>query len=127
MVGRALLWRCPWCGGKRAWFTGWFARVPRCRTCGISWQRRTVGFELGAVTVNTIVTFGLITLVLAVGFVATSPDPAVVPVLVVAGLVALVVPVAIYPITHTLWAVFDFVTRPPTAADIDAPRDTSVR
>jgi uncharacterized protein (DUF983 family) len=119
MIGRAMLRRCPWCGGRKAWFTGWFARAPRCHTCGISWERKTVGFELGAITVNTIVTFGLIALTLAVGFVVTWPDPAVVPILLVAGLIALAVPIAIYPITHTLWATFDFATRPPEPADLE--------
>jgi hypothetical protein len=30
MLGRALLRRCPRCGGA-GWFTGWFAKGERCR------------------------------------------------------------------------------------------------
>ena len=55
MIGRALLRRCPRCGGQ-GWFTGWFRRVDRCQACGYKYERAP-GFVLGEVTMNTIVTF----------------------------------------------------------------------
>ncbi|MEN9504999.1 MAG: hypothetical protein RI958_925 [Actinomycetota bacterium] len=81
--------------------------------------RREVGFELGALTVNTIVTFGSLTVAMAIGFVMTAPNIPVLPF--VAGLfaMALVVPVLIYPFTYTLWLAFDLAVHPPEQAELD--------
>ncbi len=96
---------------------GWFRRYDRCRTCGLAW-RREEGFELGALTMNTIVTFGALTLAMVVGFIATSPDIPVLPfVLALAG-VAIVVPIIIYPFTYTLWLAFDLRVHPPETAEL---------
>jgi uncharacterized protein (DUF983 family) len=112
MMGRAITLRCPWCGSWRTFRRGWFRRHPRCRTCGIAWHRE-VGFELGAVTVNTIITFGALTIFMAVGFIMTAPD---VPVLkFVLGLMAvgILIPILIYPFTYTMWLAFDLTVHPP--------------
>ena len=71
------LLRCPRCGGK-GWFRGWFTKVERCRTCGYRYERQP-GFLLGALTMNTIVTFGLLAAVLLVGSILSYPDIAIVP------------------------------------------------
>jgi len=110
MVGRALLLRCPWCGGK-GWTTGLLKRSERCRTCGYKYERQP-GFSLGAVTMNTIVTFGLLALVLTVGIVVTYPDIAAMPIVIVSLAVTLVVPIAFYPFSYTLWAAVDLFMRP---------------
>src|ERR1043165_5564031 len=78
MFRRALVLHCPWCGSRRTFIRRWFGKYERCRTCGIRW-RREEGFELGAVTVNTILTFIVLTIGMTVGFVLTSPDIRVAP------------------------------------------------
>ena len=113
MLLRGMLRRCPWCGDRRAFFTGWFAKQDRCRRCGISWRRGDVGYELGAVTINTIVTFGLLVVGTTIGVIATSPDIAVVPIVVGLIVTAVVVPVLIYPMTYTTWQAVDLAMRPP--------------
>jgi len=110
MLGRALLRRCPRCGGK-GWFRGWFAKEERCRTCGYRYERQP-GFLLGALTINTIVTFGLLALVLLVGSILSYPDIAVVPMLITALAVAILVPIVFYPFSYTIWAVVDLTMRP---------------
>jgi uncharacterized protein (DUF983 family) len=121
MVGRALLRRCPRCGG-RAWFTGWFRRVDRCQTCGYKYERAP-GFVLGEVTMNTIVTFGLLAVVIVVGIVITYPDVPTVPLMLAALAVAVVVPVVFYPFSSTLWAAVDLTMHPlDEAAVADADR-----
>ena len=117
MLVRAALRRCPWCGSRRTFLRGWFTRHDRCRTCGIRWCREE-GFELGAVTINTIVTFLTITVGMVIGFVATAPDIAVVPMLVVLGAVAVVMPIAIYPFTYTLWLAVDLAMHRPEPAEL---------
>jgi hypothetical protein len=84
---------------------------PRCHTCGYRWERQA-GFSLGATTVNTIVTFGLFGLVILVGFVATYPDIATVPILVASVAIAVVVPIVFYPFSYTVWAAIDLAMRP---------------
>jgi uncharacterized protein (DUF983 family) len=110
MVGRASLRRCPRCGGQ-GWFEGWFAKGTRCRTCGYRYDRQP-GFMLGALTMNIIVTFGLLAAVLLVGSILSYPDIAVVPMLIVAGFVAIVVPILFYPFSYTIWAAVDLAMRP---------------
>ena len=116
MLVRALLRRCPRCGG-RAWFRGWFKKQDRCRTCGYRYERQP-GFLLGAVTINTIVTFGLIAVVLLVGSILTYPDIAAIPIVIVAAIVAVFVPIIFYPFSYTIWAAVDLTMHPLEPAEV---------
>jgi uncharacterized protein (DUF983 family) len=117
MAWRAVRLRCPWCASRRTFIRGWFGRHDRCRTCGVRW-RREEGFELGALTMNTIVTFGALTIAMVVGFVITLPDVPVLPFVLALAAVAIVVPVVIYPFTYTLWLAFDLRVNPPEPAEL---------
>ena len=75
------------------------------------WRRGDVGFELGAATVNTIITFGLVIAGVVVGVIATSPGIAVVPIVIGLVVACVVIPIAIYPITYTLWQAIDVAVR----------------
>ena len=118
MAGRALLRRCPWCGGRKAWFDGWFRRADRCHTCGLRWTRGQDGFETGSVTINIIVTFGLMTLVLIAVTVATYPELPIAPFVIAMLVVALVVPVLIYPFSYTVWSAIDLAMHRPEPAEL---------
>jgi uncharacterized protein (DUF983 family) len=118
-MGRALTLRCPWCGSFRTFLRGWFRRHPRCRTCGIAW-RREEGFELGAVTMNTIVTFGALTVFMVVGFVMTVPDVPVFEFVVGLMAVGILMPILIYPFTYTMWLALDLTVHPPDAKELAA-------
>jgi uncharacterized protein (DUF983 family) len=113
MIGRALLRRCPWCGGRGAWFKGWFGKVDRCRTCGLQWDRQLVGFELGATSINVILTLGSILTTVLVGFILTMPDVAVLPIMFVALGMGVSMPLLAYPYTQTLWMAVDLLMRAP--------------
>ena len=75
-------------------------------------MERQSGFELGAITMNISVTFGALALTLAVAIVATYPDLPPLPTLVATLAVALVVPIAMFPVSQTLWAAFDLAVHP---------------
>ncbi|MGH9132346.1 MAG: DUF983 domain-containing protein [Ilumatobacteraceae bacterium] len=113
MIRRGALRRCPWCGDRHAYFTGWFSKQPACRRCGTPWRRGDSGFELGAATVNTIITFALIVAAFAVAMIATYPDIPTWPIVIGLVIAAAVIPVLIYPITYTLWQALDLAMRPP--------------
>ena len=114
MVLRGLFRRCPWCGGKGAFFTSWYGKNDRCHTCGLSWQRNMEGFELGAQTMAVFITFGSI---LAWMIVSVLLGVALVPLLVVAGVLAVVQPTLWYPNTYTVWFGVDLFIRKPSEED----------
>jgi uncharacterized protein (DUF983 family) len=123
---RAMLWRgarrrCPWCDGRGAFFVTWFKTQERCRTCGIGWRRGYEGFELGAMTVNVIIVFGVLIAGAAIGIVVTSPGIPVVPLVVALGAVGILIPIVLYPVSYTLWQAIDLAMRPPDPADPATP------
>jgi len=119
MLVRGACWRCPWCGGKRAFFTGWFTKSPSCRSCGLRWRRGDVGFELGAAAVAAIIVMGPLIVAMGVGVVLTWPDIAVVPLLVVLIPAAVILPILLYPVSNTLWQALDLAMRPVSSDDFD--------
>jgi uncharacterized protein (DUF983 family) len=121
MLWRGARRRCPWCGGRGAFFTGWFAKQDRCRTCGLGWQRGYEGFELGAMAINIIVVFGTLIVGLIVAVALTVPDIPVVPLIVALGAVAIVLPIVIYPVSYTLWQAVDVAMHPPDPSDPATP------
>jgi uncharacterized protein (DUF983 family) len=121
MLWRGARRRCPWCGGRGSFFTGWFSMEDRCRTCGIGRDRGYEGFELGAMAVNIIIVFGALILAAAIAIVVTIPDIPVLPLVIVLGAVAIALPIIIYPISYTLWQGIDLAVRPPDPNDREAP------
>ena len=120
MLWRGVRRRCAWCGGRRAFFDGWFAKREACRTCGISWRRGYEGFELGAMAISAVVCLGLLVVGLTIGVVLTLPDVAVVPLLLILGAGAIVLPILVYPVSYTVWQAIDLAMRPPAPGD-DVP------
>ena len=120
MLWRGLRRRCAYCGGRGAFFTGWFAKQERCKTCGIGWHRGYEGFELGAMAISAVVCLGTLVAAMAVGIVATLPDIAVAPLLIILGVGAIVLPVLVYPVSYTLWQAVDLTMRPPEPKDFAA-------
>jgi hypothetical protein len=74
------------------------------------------------VIMNTFATFIMLTVFMVIGFVRTSPDIPVLPFVLGLAVVAVVVPIVIYPFTYTMWLAFDLAVHPPEAAEIDEAR-----
>lgn len=109
MVSRGLRRRCPHCGTKA--FTGWFTMVEDCTGCGLHFERES-GYWVGAVTINTTVTF-ISFVVLFVGLtLATWPDPPWALIMVVVVALNLIFPIVFYPISKTLWAALELSWHP---------------
>jgi uncharacterized protein (DUF983 family) len=117
MILRALVLRCPWCGSRRTFIRRWLGKYERCRTCGIRW-RREEGFELGAVTLNTVLTFIVLTICMTVGFIMTSPDIPVLPFVLSLVGIAVLMPIVIYPFTFTLWLAIDLAVHRPDETEL---------
>lgn len=123
LMARGLTRRCPWCGDRRAYFTGWFARTDRCRRCRHPYRRGDEAFELGATTANIILTFLSILIAILVAVVLTLPDIPTVPIVVIVGAIALAGPAIWYPISFTLWQAVDLFMRRPDEDEMAGRRD----
>jgi uncharacterized protein (DUF983 family) len=121
MAWRGLRRRCAWCGGRGAFFTGWFHKQDRCRTCGIEWRRGYEGFELGALAISAVLVLGTLVAAMTVGLVLTLPDVDVLPLLLILGAGAILLPILLYPISWTLWQAVDLTMRPPEPGDGTPP------
>lgn len=71
--------------------------------------------------VSAVVCLGLLVAGLGVGVVMTWPEVAVVPLLVILGAGALILPVVVYPLSYTVWQAVDLAMRPPEPGDGTPP------
>lgn len=117
MIVRGLFRRCAWCGGKGSFFTSWYGKADQCQTCGLHWERGYEGYELGAATMGVFITFGSIIFWMVLSVVI---GVALVPLLLVAGVLAIGVPIFGYPLTYTVWQGIDLFIRAPSTDDIAA-------
>ena len=109
---RALLLRCPICGGGGI-FKNWFALRDRCPTCDFLFARGEHGYQIGSMALDLVVPliiwffsfFGILIL--------SWPNPPWT--LLQWGSVAFMVlfPLALYPVSHTLAIALDVLFRPP--------------
>jgi uncharacterized protein (DUF983 family) len=119
MLFRGLFRRCPWCGGKGAFFTGWTSKQPTCASCGLNWRRGDVGYELGAAATAAIISMGPLVVLLGIMVAFTWPEVNVVPMFVVLGVGAIVLPILLYPSSYTVWQAVDILLRPPEPDDFE--------
>ena len=111
MLLRGAFRRCPHCGGKGAFFDCWYKRGERCHTCGLLWERKLEGFELGSMTINVILTFGTMLIAMGIGVIFSYPEVAILPILGVIIAVAVIMPVIIFPMTYSIWLAIDLFMR----------------
>ncbi len=112
MLLRGALRRCPWCGGRGAFFTSWFGKAEACRTCGLRWRRGDVGFELGAAAMAAMIVLGPLILALAVALAITWPEVPVTGLMIGFLTAGLVLPVVLYPMSYSMWQAVDLMMRP---------------
>ena len=120
LLKRGLLRQCPLCGSRDVSET--FFRVRgRCPRCNFPIQREE-GHWLGAIGINTIVTFTLLFVTMLVSFLLTIEERRAARVLIPCLLVACLTPVLFYGSSHTLWSAIDLAMRPLEPRDDIDPR-----
>lgn len=92
--------------------------VERCPECGLATDRID-GHWIGAVGINTIVTFGLIFFILLGGFLLSYPDIAVLRISVFGSAAAVVFPIVFFPLSKTIWTAIDLWMRPAERSELD--------
>ena len=78
-----------------------------------------MGFELGAAAMAAIIVMGPLVVAMGIGVVLTWPDIAVAPLLAVLVPAAVILPILLYPVSHTLWQALDLAMRPVASGDFD--------
>ena len=109
-LGRGLVRHCPHCGSGHL-FEGWFRLRERCPRCGMRFERQE-GFMLGSMTINTIVTFVSVAVVVAGAMIATWPDVPMWPVMGLGAVAAIAIPALVFPFSVTIWAAAELAMRP---------------
>lgn len=117
LLRRAVLLRCPVCGGGHI-IRRWVGLVERCPTCGLRYER-TSGHNIGYIGLNTMVSFTVLFLTMAIGFIVTYPDPPVGLLVAISLGVALLFPLVFAPFAHTVWIAIDLAMTPLEVGEVD--------
>jgi uncharacterized protein (DUF983 family) len=115
---RALLLRCPRCGG-RGIMRGWLHMRDACPTCGLMLERgESSDFWIGAYVFNLaageVVAFGIPIL----WVILTWPNPPWTAIEIVAVILAIGLPFLFFPFSRTLWLAWDLSFRPFEPGDV---------
>ena len=76
---------------------------------------------MGAMAISAVVCLGLLVVGLTIGVVATWPDIAVGPLLVILGVGAIALPIVVYPLSYTIWQAVDLAMHPPRPGEGTPP------
>lgn len=117
MISRALRRRCPRCGDKA--FASFFEMREHCARCGLRFEREQ-GYWVGAMIINTTITFGTFVLVFGGAILITWPDVPWAAVLAVTIIANLLIPIWFYPLSKTLWMALELSWHPLETDEIDA-------
>jgi hypothetical protein len=80
--------------------------VPDCPRCGLHFEREA-GYWIGAMAINLGVTLVLFVIGFAIALALTIPDVPVAPLLAIFLPLMLLLPIAYYPFSKTLWMAVD--------------------
>src|SRR5689334_6286577 len=107
MLVRGVARRCPRCGERKV-FARRFTLKDRCPRCGLLFEREE-GFWLGAFVINFGVGEGMVFVLLMVFLFAkvNNASLAIAPWLIAAGVLGILLPIAFYKNSRTLWAAID--------------------
>ena len=107
---RGLAGRCPDCGSGGL-FTRYFTMAEDCPRCELHFERDE-GYWVGAMIANTAFAIVAFLLIVVGGAVLTWPDVPWNTLLIASIAATLLVPIALYPISKTVWVAMDLLVRP---------------
>jgi len=124
MFTRGLTGRCAVCAKVRL-TPAWVTLSPDCPRCGFALERKE-GHFVGAVGINTIVTFGFVLIAVIIGAALTAPEIPAGRLSIIIGSLAIFVAIGFYPISKTLWSAIDVMMVPLEPGEVDPRFDPSV-
>lgn len=108
-LGRTALRRCPYCGGPNI-YNNWFSLKDRCPGCNTLFAYEQ-GYFLGSYAVNLSLTAVLA--VLIVFWMIFNLDLSIIQMQMAAVLIAVGMPLFLYPYSLSLWMCLDLLVHPP--------------
>lgn len=110
-LGRALLLRCPNCGGPGI-LDSWFRLKQRCPHCGIHFEREEQGYIVGGYMFNIVMAELVFAAIFVGTLLATWPTPPWTLLTWGGAALMILLPVLFYPFSKTLFLAFDLMFRP---------------
>ncbi len=104
-------------------FTSWFSMLPTCPACGFRFERGERGYWLGAYFVNLVLMETAFVLWFVGYLVLSWPSPDWLLLLATTLALMLVMPIAGFPFSRTLFLAFDLWVRPATVEDFELPAE----
>ena len=111
LLGRALLRRCPNCGGGPI-FEGWFRMRDHCPRCGLALHRGEEGYQVGAYMFNIIAAELLFAGIFIAVLALTWPSPPWSLLQYGGAVLMILAPIVFYPFSKTVFLAFDLIFRP---------------
>jgi uncharacterized protein (DUF983 family) len=123
--GRALLLRCPNCGGGPI-LKNWFKLHVRCGSCGIRTERGEHDYFMGSMMLNFVMTGGLLLVAIYTLLITNGATDSTWDLLQWGGPVAMVVlPFVLFPFSKLIWLAFDIMLRPVTEQELEWHRSAA--
>lgn len=89
-----------------------------CPNCGLVFGRFE-GQWIGAIGINTIVSFGLLGIVMMVAIALSFPNPDTSKLILLSVAVAIVTPIVLFPFSRTFWLALDLIMTPLEPHEVD--------
>jgi uncharacterized protein (DUF983 family) len=110
LLRRGLRRRCPVCGQNKL-FRRWIHMLDDCPRCGLTFQR-VPGQWLGSWFLNICLAQVLVIGIVLGGAIAAYPNPPLLLLGLVGGVVTIAFPIWFFPYSRTLWVAIDLAMRP---------------
>ena len=104
----------------------WFTVAPSCPGCGLHLDRDEPGYWVGSYTVNLFLTEGALAVALLAGILLTWPAVPWTLLTVVGAVLAVGLPILVFPHTKLLYLAIDLAFRPVEASDLTTPHEAGL-
>ncbi len=118
LLARGATMACPACGQRKGLFRRWTKMADACPNCGLVFGRFE-GQWIGAIGINSIVSFGLLMIFVVVSLALSYPNPDARSLIILSVIVAIVLPVLLFPFSRTFWMGMDLMMTPLTPDEVD--------
>ena len=118
LTGRALILRCPNCGGGPV-MKHWLRMRERCGRCGLRIERGERDYFIGSMMFNLVLGEFLCIAVIVVVMIARWPNVPWDFLQVGVPALAILCPVLLFPFSKLVWLAFDLLLRPVTKAEME--------
>lgn len=118
LLGRGATMACPACGQRKGLFRRWTKMADACPNCGLVFGRFE-GQWIGAIGINTIASFFILMVFIGVSTALSFPDPNARLLIIMAVIVAITMPILLFPFSRTFWMGMDLMMTPLEPHEVD--------